>query len=191
MQKRRTFLTVSLMPLCLAVALLAGCSHPTPYAPAIDGKGYAEQQLETDRYRVSFAGNSATPRETVENYLLYRAAEITVEAGHEHFRVIAQETETETVYRTTASNLGGFGFRSFPYYHNSGFSSFATATARPVTSYEAFANIVMVTDNAAAESDDNAYDARDVLNKLGPTVVRPDVTLEDPPKGHSASGDAG
>ncbi len=191
MQKRRTFLTASLTPLCLVVALLAGCSHPTLYAPAIDGEGYAEQQLETDRYRVSFAGNSVTPRETVENYLLYRAAEITVEAGHERFRIVAQETERETVYRTTASNLGGFGFNSFPYYQRSGFSSFATATARPVTSYEAFANIVMVTDNAAAESDDNAYDARDVLNKLGPTVVRPEVTSENLPKGHGAPSGVG
>lgn len=192
MQSRCAFSTVFLAPIGLAALLVAGCTTPTLYAPAIDGKGYAEQQLETDRYRVSFAGNSVTPRETVENYLLYRAAEITVQAGHDRFRVVTQDTEAETVYRTTVSNFGGFGFRSFPYYHRSGFagaSSFGTATARPVTSYEAYANIVMIV--GEAPDDDNTYDARDVLQKLGPTVIRPEVTFDTPRKPHTGSGTNG
>ena len=192
MRNRRAFLTVFLSPLLVTAVLLAGCTKPTPYAPAIDGKGYAEQQLETDRYRVSFAGNSVTPRETVENYLLYRAAEITVQAGHDRFRVVTQDTEAETVYRTTISNFGGFGFRSFPYYHRSGFgasSGFGTATARPITSYEAYANIVMLVGEAS--DDDNTYDARDVLRKLGPTVVRPEVISEDLQENAAGSETAG
>ena len=37
---------------------LAGCTAPTPYQPTADGYGYSEQQLESNRYRVTFSGNS-------------------------------------------------------------------------------------------------------------------------------------
>ena len=54
--------------------VLAACAKPTPYKPADNGTGYTEQKLEANRYRVTFSGNSVTDRETVDNYLLYRAA---------------------------------------------------------------------------------------------------------------------
>ncbi len=66
----------SKIPQNLALAalalLLAGCVSPTPYAAKTDTEyGYSEQRLEENRYRITFAGNSETQRETVENYLLY------------------------------------------------------------------------------------------------------------------------
>ena len=45
------------------------------------GYGFSEQRIEDDRYRITFRGNSSTSRETVENSLLYRAAELTVQTG--------------------------------------------------------------------------------------------------------------
>ena len=154
----------------LAASLVAGCTMPTPYAPAVDGKGYSEQQLESDRYRVSFAGNSATPRETVENYLLYRAAEVTLQTGHDRFRIVRQEIEKETRYRATLSGFSRFGFRRFTYYQPF-FGDFATSTARPITTYQAFANIIVVS-GEENERDDQTYDAREILENLGPVIVR-------------------
>ena len=156
----------------VAVAFLSACTTPTPYGPALDGKGYSQQQLEDKRYRVSFSGNSLTPRETVENYLLYRAAEITLESGNDHFRIVDQDVDAETRYRSTISGIG-HGFYPF-WYRSRSFvgSGFATTTARPITSYQAFANIVVLDGGQAAE-DDRLYDARDVIDKLGPTIVRP------------------
>jgi hypothetical protein len=83
--------------LVVALALLlAGCAgKPTPYQAAQDGFGYSEQQTEENRYRVSFAGNSATSRQTVEDYLLYRAAELTVQTGHDWFRVVDRNAAQE------------------------------------------------------------------------------------------------
>lgn len=54
---------------------LAACQNgPTPYQPgAGNDRGYAESKIENDRYRVSFKGNARTGRETVENYLTFRA----------------------------------------------------------------------------------------------------------------------
>ncbi len=62
---------------------LAGCAvAPTPYQPDSDGTGYAQQQLDARTWRVQFAGNARTPRRTVENYLLYRSAEIMLFGGY-------------------------------------------------------------------------------------------------------------
>jgi hypothetical protein len=44
---------------------MLGCGHPTPYQPAVDGYGYSEQQIEDDRYRVTFVGNRHTSANTV------------------------------------------------------------------------------------------------------------------------------
>ena len=60
----------------LGLALgLAGCMTATPYAPRLEGQatGYTDRALAQNRYRITFTGNTATPRETVESYLLLRA----------------------------------------------------------------------------------------------------------------------
>ncbi|MEO0362560.1 MAG: hypothetical protein AAF322_15680, partial [Pseudomonadota bacterium] len=57
-----------------AAAALAACATPTPYQPKTSDGGFTESRVETGRYRVAFAGNSLTDRDTVERYLLFRAA---------------------------------------------------------------------------------------------------------------------
>ena len=72
-----------------ALAVLGACATATPYQAALDGqKGYANQQIESNRWQISFAGNSLTDRKTVETYLLYRAAELTDQEGYDYFQVI-------------------------------------------------------------------------------------------------------
>ena len=152
---------------------LAACGTATPYQAAIDGKGYAEQAIEEDRFRVTFAGNTLTPRETTENYLLYRAAEVTLERGFDHFVVVDRDTERTTRFISTSDGFGGFGgfsrFGSF----NRGFAGagFTTTTTRPRSSYAAYANIVMRGGEKPADNID-AYDARDVLAQLSPVITR-------------------
>ena len=163
----------------IVLALLVACATPTPYAPAKNGEGYAEQQLERDRYRVSFAGNSVTPRETVENYLLYRAAEIALESGHERFQVVTQEADKETVYLGSVDLFSSSGCGPYPYY-DSTCGGFAYGTSRPITSYKAYANIILVP-NSDSRRNDRTYNAREVLDKLGPTIVRPGADVGQQP----------
>ena len=161
--------------------LLVGCATPTPYGPAENGKGYSERQTERDRYRVSFAGNAQTSRETVESYLLYRAAEITLESGNNHFRIVEQDLETKTRYFETVSAspaFGSFGYSRFYGHRGTRVGGFATVQSRPITSYEAVANIIVFSAKESAEGErlhgDHAYNARDVIRQLEATILRPE-----------------
>ena len=80
---------ILLVAACLA---LSACASATPYQPAEKRDGFWDQKVEENRYLVTFRGNSATPRDIVETYLLFRAAEITLESGHDWFRIAEQDT---------------------------------------------------------------------------------------------------
>ena len=84
----------------LALTLLAGCASPAAYAPRASGQstGYTDQELTQTRYRITFTGNSVTSRETVENYLLLRAAEVTQAAGYQFFMFDSRDTRAMTRY---------------------------------------------------------------------------------------------
>jgi hypothetical protein len=155
--------------LVLAVTLgLAACGTATPYQPLTDGYGYAEQPLEADRYRVVFTGNSLTPRETVENYLLYRAAEVTLARGYDYFVVVEKDTERETTYFSTVTGVASDGFRRD---YDVGVGAYATSTSRPSSQYSAYANVIL-RKGRKGPGDTGAYDAREVLNRLAPTILR-------------------
>jgi hypothetical protein len=68
--------------------------------------GYSDQQIESNRFRVSFAGNSLTARETVERYLLYRAAELTVQQRLRLFRPFGSRHREEDRHRQLARRMG-------------------------------------------------------------------------------------
>lgn len=78
--------------------------------------GYSEEKILTNMYKVEFEGNQHTKPETVQNYLMYRCAELTKEHGFEYFTVISEERhfDTEAVrpdreasFSTRTSKSGG------------------------------------------------------------------------------------
>ena len=148
--------------------LLAGCGQPTPYQPAADGYGYSEQQIEENRYRVTFAGNDLTAADTVQNYLLYRAAELTLDRGYDYFTVVDRNLDRSTAYWGTGNTQLGSGYftRRGDFIGGIGVTTYS---ARPVDSYTAYADVVMFEGEKPAD-DVNAYDARSVLRQLGPTI---------------------
>jgi hypothetical protein len=82
----------------LSLLLSAGAwTTATPYQPVAHnnpaGGGYSDQQVEDNRFRVTFSGNSMTSRQTVETYLLYRAAQLTTERGFDWFEMADRNTE--------------------------------------------------------------------------------------------------
>jgi len=165
----------------LTVALgLAGCMTPTPYAPRLEGQatGYTDRALAQNRYRITFTGNTATPRETVETYLLLRAAEVARAAGSTHFMFDTRNTRANTTVQTVPYGpppdpfwgrprygyWGGWGGWGFPY------EPMHDVVVR--TNYEAYAEIVLLTADQAAR-EPRALSAADVISRLGPDAVPP------------------
>ena len=169
---------------------LSSCAMPTPYAPA-SGTGYArtgysDEQIETDRYRVSFAGNSITARDTVERYLLYRSAQLTVEKGFDYFVLVNRDTEkkSRTVVDSDPFYSGPWGYwgPSWHYYRRGfGWGIYdpfydpfwdRSVDVRTIDKYEATAEVKLGKGPKPAD-DLHAFDARDVLAKLGPQIQMP------------------
>jgi hypothetical protein len=171
-------------------AVLAGCATPTPYQPlttrGTTTGGYSDLRLEDNRYRVTFAGNSMTSRDTVENYLLYRAAELTVSQGYDWFVMADRNTERRS--RTTIDRPfspgpygfwgpswryygRGFGWRTWdPFWGDPFWDS--QIDVRTIDRYEDSAEIVMGR-GSKPTSDFRAFDARQILSSLGPRIVTP------------------
>lgn len=115
MTKLFTSPTLALRHLLIAASALTlvACATATPYQPASEAGGYdgfSQQMIESDRARITFGGNSLTKRDTVENYLLYRSAEIAVERGFETFTLQERDIEEKTKTRVTPGIGSSYGY---------------------------------------------------------------------------------
>lgn len=155
----------------VAIAVvLGGCATATPYQSATDGHyGYAEQRIESNRYRITFTGNSDTPKQTVENYLLYRAAELTLQSGFDYFVFASDNTDANTRYLRTFDGYWGWG--SY-YWGPHSALGLGTSTATPITEYAAQASVVMFAGKKKAD-DVKAFDAHEVRQNLESAITRP------------------
>lgn len=178
--------------------LVAACATPTPYRPATGSgfarTGFSEQQVEPDRFLVTFAGNSVTERETVERYLLFRAAELTLQRGYDYFVTVQRDTDRQTrTYSTPGFGYGGFGpywgpawsfygrpfgWRRFGGFYGGyggfgGFGGFGNDfDIRQIDRFEATAEIVLRR-GPIPQGELRAFNARAVVETVGPTVVLP------------------
>lgn len=154
--------------LLLLASVLGACATATPYQPIHDNYGYSEQKLENNRYRVWFAGNSRTPRETVENYVLYRAAEITLDNGYDYFVMSDRSTEGDRD-RSNGMHvgIGGFSFGS-----HSGISlGVGSIFGGGGSNFYGQADIALMKGKKPS-NDPAAFDAHEIKANLGPSVVR-------------------
>jgi hypothetical protein len=178
-------------------ALLTACATATPYQPNAVGQkaagGFSETRLETNRYQVNFAGNSVTSRETVERYLLYRAAEVTVQQGYDWFETADRRTDRQA--RAVIDNwgpgygpaygYGGYGYgywrpawRGYGGLYGRGWGPWgdpfwdSRTEVRTIEKFQASAEILLHKGPKPA-GDPRAYDAREIMSNLGPTIQRP------------------
>lgn len=172
--------------------LLAGCATETAYRPATGTGfarvGYSDHQVEANRFEVTFSGNSYTSRDTVEKYLLYRAAELTLQQGGDYFIMADRNTDHSSRSYTTPSFGGyggwggywgpswryrgrGFGWRSWDPFFGDPFWD-RDVDIQTVDKYEASAEIII---GRGPKPRDNvrAFDAREVIAHIGPSIVMP------------------
>jgi hypothetical protein len=176
------------MAVILALGL-AACETATPYQPAAPNTatagGFTDQQIDSNHFRVTFQGNSVTPRQTVENYLLYRAAELTVKQGYDWFEMVDRKTNNQQEVFAAGPPYGWYwhpywrvwgrhGWRGGAYWGDPfwGDPFWDDFDVQTIDRYEAEAEIAMGHGPKPAD-DPKAMDAREVMSHLGPTIVRP------------------
>lgn len=95
----------------MLTGLVAGCSSTTTYQPADErgAYGYTETQLGSNRFRVTFTGNSSTDKETVNDYAMLRAAELTLQNGYNWFNLVNRDTESKSRSSSSISGFNSFG----------------------------------------------------------------------------------
>jgi hypothetical protein len=185
--------------LAASTLMVAGCATETTYRPAtgqgFNRTGYSDRQVEPNRFLVSFAGNSVTSRDTVERYLLFRAAELTLQNGYDYFVMANRDTDLQSRTYSTPGFGGGFGYgglggywgpswryygrgfgwRSWDPWFGGGFGGGPWGNnfdIRTIERYEATAEIVM-RKGPIPRDNLRAFNARAVVDSIGPTVVLP------------------
>jgi hypothetical protein len=173
---------MTLLPLkktlfCLGLAAaLAGCMTPAAYAPRRPGAvtGYTDRELAPGRWRVTFTGNSVTARDTVEDYLLLRAAEVTLAAGGTHFMFDTRDTRARTnLYADPVGPVGMYGYGGFwggywGFRPRWGYDPFGPPLMiSSTTRYEAYAEIVILRPGEE-RNERRAIDARAVIANMRP-----------------------
>lgn len=190
-----------LAALASSVLMVAGCATETAYRPAtghgFDRTGYSDRMIEPGRFLVSFAGNSVTSRDTVERYLFFRSAELTLQQGFDYFVMADRDTKLRSrTYSTPGFGPGwgyggfggywgpswsfygrGYGWRrfggGFGYGGFGGFGGFGDDfDVQTVDKFEATAEIVMRR-GPIPTGNIRAFDAHKVVETLGPTIVLP------------------
>ena len=185
--------------LAASTLMVAGCATETTYRPAtgqgFNRTGYSDREVEPGRFLVSFAGNSVTSRDTVERYLLFRAAELTLQNGYDYFVMANRDTDLQSrTYSTPGIGGGwgyggfggywgpswryygrGFGWRSWDPWFGGGFGGGPWGNdfdIRTIDRYEATAEIVM-RKGPIPRDNLRAFNARAVVDSIGPSVVLP------------------
>lgn len=159
--------TTRVFLLCMLATVLAACATATPYQAMDNGRGYSDQKLESNRYRVRFSGNSLTSRETVQNYLLYRAAELTLAQGADYFITVDRKTDESSRQYQTFSFGTGFG-----HWYMHPFSSVGVSTTSSSSEFMAEASILTFAGDKPADNP-NAFDAHQIKANLEPMIKRP------------------
>jgi hypothetical protein len=175
--------------ICL-LALSACATTSTPYQPDTTSQrvlgGYSEQRLGDNRFKVGFHGNALTSRERVEGYMLYRAAELTVQNGYDWFRVVNRLTERDrqTYHEPRYNPHYGYGYWRpswryyrqrhgwydwYPYYGSPFWAD--EVDIQTVEEFEAHAEVVM--GRGPVPTDQEVFDARKVMSDLSASIERP------------------
>ncbi|MGE0664807.1 MAG: hypothetical protein AB7H66_04705 [Hyphomonadaceae bacterium] len=175
--------TTHLVAALCAGTMLAACATPGLYQARAGEGGYAETRISDARWHVEFVGDTVSSPETVETYLLYRSAELTLERGYDWFAPSAPAMAGEEDIVVSAPRAEAAPAPVWrPQWRRRSRSRWTdwdpagppTPEALPpapqgVTHYSASADIVM----GRLPAPEGAFNARETLNALEPSIVRP------------------
>jgi hypothetical protein len=153
--------------LMLTLAACATTAPPYAAAPNASGAGYSEQQIESNRYSVTYRAPSGADPALLQDYALLRAADITLQNNHEWFWVDNRATDGRTSSYSGPSIGIGIGGASFGHH-----TAFGTGVGLnfPLgghsTEKASSATIDIRFGEGAKPDQPNAYDARSVETNI-------------------------
>jgi len=161
-----------------AVVMLIGCA--TRYQKAGATGGYSDAQIDANTFLVEFRGNGNTSRQTVETYLLYRCAEVTIGAGYDFFVIVVGGVDTKETLSTTttqgsySSSTSGIATRSGSNVIIANTATTGTYTppethTSTITRHRGSVRIKGFKGEKPADNP-NAYDARETMKYIGPSI---------------------
>lgn len=121
----------------LFIICILGCA--TSYQSSGFGGGFSETQIAPNIFTVRFRGNGFTSEERANDFTLLRSAELTLESGHTHFKLIDSQSKIEQSQYTTPTQTNTYinansTITPLSTYGNTvAYSSYTTGTARTVT----------------------------------------------------------
>ncbi len=159
----------------LAALSLAACATgPSAYGPAAGSSslGFKNTQIEKDRFRISYTGRS---REEARDYALLRAAEIAINEGYSHFKVIGGGGYDNGPSAPVSSRIGiGFGNG----YYGRGRSTVNLGigihdVARALEGNKATETMeVILLRSGGSRDDGNIYNAKSISERIRPEVFQ-------------------
>lgn len=155
---------LALFSCSLVLLIITACA--TPYQPQGFRGRYSDLQLDAKTFRVDFNGNGFTSRRTVETYLLYRCAEVTVDRGYDYFIIVDRSSEMKTEGYTTP---GSFQANTY-----GGYTS-GTYTPGQTYTYRKHGGTMIIKSFRGTKPSDNpaAFDARELMGYLSGQVQKP------------------
>lgn len=177
------FKKIKLLTLSLLILAFTGCTTYPCYQPynSKTESGYKDLEFSKNIYKVSFIGNNYFSKELVENFLLKRCAELTLEKGFKYFIILKEDTRlTDSRSWITSSSTPNFppvmtpmsipngnsqtklpaNFSTYPVFPTSISSNSWTET---INKYSDVAIIKLLKDNKKYA---DAIDANTILNQL-------------------------
>jgi hypothetical protein len=91
--------------LCASMLALQLAACATAYGPMGLTGGVEAQQIGADTYRIIARGNGYTDPETIQDYVLLKAAETTIAAGKAYFVVVSAGDTTRTEFGQTPGTI--------------------------------------------------------------------------------------
>lgn len=159
----------------MAAITLAACasSGPAAYGPAYgNDTGFKNTKIQQDRFRVSYTGRS---EDEARDFALLRAAEIALNEGYSHFKVLGGNVSGNGGAAPISSHIGigigSGGYRRGSATHvNLGVG--VNDVARAIEGPKVTESIEIILKQSAGTNDPSIYDAQGIKDSIRPPVFK-------------------
>ena len=146
------------------VLLLSAC-EPKYQQQSWWSGGYSSTQIDQNTFRVSYEGDIGTDAGKVNDFLMYRAAELTMQSGYDYFVFTNKDVTKQT--QTQCQQQNNFDNKK----NKNNYPTSSTKNCSESVAYTVTANIKMYK-GKKPESNINAYDAMNLMQYMGPNIKR-------------------